>query len=144
VVRDLEHGARGALKQLLDRTALSTYTEIEQIWRQQAPLTIIEAQSQGHQPYFDQIFAGADRIKDWRAELLGCESLPYTPLLAQISAGGEILAQFTDSDHDKAQWITDTEQVLDLMKWNYLFPDNCHPGDLAHAQLVQQLVQKFS
>jgi len=149
VIRDITSTQRGLLRQLLDQTADETYARINRIRlkREQtagAQLIVIEGQSQRHQPQFDCYFKNYELIPDLRATLLNQKSLPYTPLLAHISNGGQILEQFTDSNQDKLLWIEQTKTIMDLMAASALFPDRCHPGDLAHAQLTRRLTDLFA
>ena len=144
IARDFSQDQVGDLWTELDTTADRVYSRISGILTQYlegVPLTVIEGQSQCHQPQFDHYIKDCHVIKDWRARLLGQDSLPYTPLLAQICGTGDPFARWTNSTEEKSQWITDTELVLDLMKHSDLFPDNAHPGDLAHLELTNQLCE---
>jgi hypothetical protein len=155
IARDIARDHRpGSLSKTLNHTADWVYSRCSQIQTLHlagVPLIVIEGQSRLHQPQFDRYFnkdqcpqaSGYTLIPDWRAELLGQTTLPYTPLLVMLMAGGEILGDFTDDLEEKSQWITDTEYVVDLMKHSPMFPDNCHPGDLAHEQLVNRLIKLF-
>jgi hypothetical protein len=144
IVRDMSNDYTGLLNEQLDLGAEQIYRRIQGIQQQYveaADLIVIEGQSQVHQPHFDRYFPQRRLIADWRAELLAQDSLPYTPLLAQICGEGDAFARWTDSSEVKQQMLTDTERVLDLMRDSELFPDNAHPGDLAHEQLTNRLIE---
>jgi len=133
---------RDSLQNVLDRTANLVYDrccQIQQRFLANVPLIVVEGQSQRHQPHFDQYFKDYELIKDWRAALLNQQSLPYTPLLVMLSQGTDILDKFNNKISEKSQWLKDAEIVMDMMKNSEQFPDNCHPGDEAHAELTERL-----
>lgn len=147
IVRDMNPTDQGPLMQELDRAADRQYSRQRAIydqWGQDAPIILIEGQSQRHRPQFDDVWQTHTIIADWRAELLGQATLPYTPLLAQFCGTGDPLARWTDSVEDKNRWITEAQQVLDLMHQSPLFLDNAHPGDQAHLALTDRLCQIFA
>ena len=130
-------------QELIDRTANRVYGDIQRIVSQSAVaanMLVIEGQSCVHEPHFSERFSWARMIRDWRSQLLG-QQMPRTQLLGPMSSGGgNFLDNCRDSYERKMQLITDVETVLQAMHEHDLFPDNCHPGDLAHQQLAQTIL----
>lgn len=128
-------------QELIDRTALEVYSRINEIWLELAhcPMIIVEGQSVGHQPYFSEFFQHTEIIKDWRSELTGQE-LPQTQLLGPMSTSGHrLLANCRDSHSDQMKMIDAVETILRVMHQHDMFPDNCHPGDRAHSELLVKI-----
>lgn len=128
-------------QELMDQTADQVYSRAQAIYaRSNRPkIILVEGQSRRHRPQFDQYFSPHTVITDWRSQLLGRE-LPYSQLIGPLSSADKnFFRSCRDSLELAHSLITDVETIMEAMKHSELFPDNCHPGDQAHAQLTQQL-----
>jgi hypothetical protein len=129
---------------ITDRTADRVYSEIKQIKHTHCPnagLILVEGQSTVIEPWFSQNFTTDLFVKDWRSELLG-RPMPPSQLTAQLSQDQNILKGCLDSVEQQHQLIDHAEVILKAMNASDLFPDRCHPGDLAHQQLSLR-IHKF-
>lgn len=73
-------------------------------------------------------------IEDWRSEILG-EQLPESYTVSNITWQ----THNADTTQVQHQLINVHEYILRVMRNSSSFPDNCHPGSLAHDGLTKKL-----
>jgi hypothetical protein len=79
-------------------------------------------------------------IQDWRSELL---NMPLPTVHTLIKPELWVEPSKVDTMDYKLKVLEDHKIILDAMQNSDLFPDNCHPGGVAHEQLTTRLHKQF-
>lgn len=79
-------------------------------------------------------------IQDWRSELL---NMPLPTVHTLIKPELWVEPSRVDTMDYKLKVLEDHKIILDAMQNSDLFPDNCHPGGVAHEQLTTRLHKQF-
>jgi len=75
-------------------------------------------------------------IPDWRSALIG-QQMPYTHMVSNYK-----MLEWKECRDGKQRRLEEAGaclKILEAMKQSKLFPDDAHPGDAAHKQLVETI-----
>ena len=150
VSRDFRPPQSGwTLDESLAQTSQRVYRDISHIRQELVPrarLWVIEGQAPVYSPHFYQWFKPDYWTRDWRSQILA-QPMPLSQLVGPLSSNDQWLAQCRDPIEVQSQWVSDVELIMSSMRASPLFPDQCHPGDLAHKELLvqaQTIIQELS
>lgn len=120
--------------------AHDTYTRYQHIVdRTQAKLVVIEGHAPVYQPLFDQLVKPDWFVENWRGKILGIPDLPQSHWYCQSR---ELATQTSYTQDQIESEITKLERITPALHDRPdLFPDQSHPGDLAHMQLALDLIK---
>lgn len=131
-----------SLESTLDATAASVYQRCQSVWRERgsSPLILVEAQSCRYRPLFDRYFQPQHVIEDWRAQLVG-RPMPKSQIIGpMVAQGSDFFRNCRDTREQQSLYIDQVETIMAAMNSSDLFLDNCHPGDQAHGQLFDRVI----
>ena len=126
----------------LEQVSRRVYSEIRDHLAYLAPtrgLILVEGQSVRALPWFTEYLQPQILIRDWRSELVG-EPCPESQIFGALITNPDFLDHCVNTAEVKQHWLDQATEILDQMKRHPdLFPDLCHPGDYAMAQLTLRL-----
>lgn len=126
----------------IQQVSRRVYAEIREhldYLRPKKGLILVEGQTTRQLPWFYEYLQPQILIEDWRSELLG-QRCDVNQIFGELISQPRFLDSCLDSAELKNQWLDQTTAALDMMAQHPdLFPDRCHPGDYAMAELTLRL-----
>ena len=119
---------------ILEQLYTIIYIEFEKFRINAAADTIVIGGQAPVADCFYKIVNATHVIKDWRSEIL---EQPLEPIHTLCHL--DIIEKSSDSIEYKNRLMQNHDLILDLKKSSDDFPDNCHPGQQAHENLVYRL-----
>jgi len=93
----------------------------------------------GQAPVYEHMLEHTPKaiVRDWRCELLGIDSIPsHSVCHIDLFENRRCI----DSPQQKLEWTRQNEQIVDMERESSLFPDNAHPGTIAHLELCRTVI----
>lgn len=137
-LRDKPQGKQFRVEALAQELAGEAYHQFHELETQLGARTIVIG---GQAPVYTEQFLEICNtplllIPNWHSDILGV-SLPWVHWLNTLDVFEDPLC--LDSAEDKLRMLEQANQILDLDSASDLFPDNAHPGAVAHAALFERI-----